>query len=85
MSKKIQEEMNWAADKEDAEEILTMLDLLPDRPFTPRHGPIIEPLHTFWTRITEGGEELEPAMHEMAEEVQENLDRAWEEWELLAE
>ena len=85
ISKKLQAEMDWVADKEDGEDILTMLDLLPDRPFTPDHRVVTEPTGAFWTRITEGGEELEPALHEMAEEIQDNLDRAWEEWELMAE
>ena len=75
------EEMNWAENNYQGEEVLALLKGMPIYPFNP--GVDMSPMNSFWTKITEGGEEVEPALHAAAEELQKVVDLAWEEWEEL--
>mgnify|MGYP001106717440 CR=1 FL=1 len=75
------EQMDWPAHNIQGPGVMELLMGMPIYPFNP--GVTEDPMEAFWTRITEGGEEIEPLIHEMAKEEQKELDKVWEEWEKL--
>ena len=85
MLKTLEAGAQWASNNKFGEDVLEILENLPNIPFTPNFRPIVDPIPAAWTRITEESQPVDEAIHEAALETQENLDRAWEEWELLAE
>jgi ABC-type glycerol-3-phosphate transport system substrate-binding protein len=75
------EKMNWTEHNWLGQEVWNLLETHPTWPFHP--GVTSAPMNNAWTKITEGGEPVEPTLRAAAQELQRELDKIWEEWDSL--
>jgi multiple sugar transport system substrate-binding protein len=80
----VAEESGWADANEGRAETLQVIGLARPGLFVPGFWDVTAPLYDSFLLLAAGEETVQPAMDEIAPQMQETLDRAWETWDDLA-
>lgn len=79
----IAEESGWADANEGRAEALQVIGLARPGLFVPGFWDVTAPLFDSFALVADGQEAVQPALDEIAPQMQETLDRAWKTWDEL--
>ena len=77
----VAEELGWADGNAGRQEALDVMSLSQPGIFVPGYWDVTDPLWDSYALIVEGDRTAQEALDEVAPEMQESLDRAWQTWE----
>jgi ABC-type glycerol-3-phosphate transport system substrate-binding protein len=75
------DQVDWAAGIEGREEGLEVLAHARPLIFVPNRWDAIDPFYDAWGYVVSGEKDAQQALDDVAEAIQENLDKEWETWE----
>lgn len=81
LDSKVAEEVNWAGGVPGREEGLEVAGHARAPIFVPNRWDVLGPIWDAWGYIAGGDRSAQEALDEVASAIQENLDKAWEDWE----
>ena len=77
----VAEELGWAGESAGRREALEVMGLAHPDIFVPGYWDVTDPLWDSFALVVEGDMTAQEALDEVAPEMQESLDRAWQTWE----
>jgi multiple sugar transport system substrate-binding protein len=77
----VAEQVNWTAGVPGREEGLQVLEHARPTNFVPNRWDVIAPYYDAWGYVLGGEKSAQEALDEAQPAIQENLDKAWEDWE----
>jgi multiple sugar transport system substrate-binding protein len=77
----VAEELDWAGKSEGRQEALEVMALAHPGIFVAGYWDVTDPLWDEFSLVVEGDKTAQEALDEVAPEMQESLDRAWQTWE----
>jgi ABC-type glycerol-3-phosphate transport system substrate-binding protein len=77
----VAEEVDWAKGVPGRQDGLEVLSHARPLNFVPNRWDVIGPFYDAWGFVLDGSKSAQEALDEAAPAIQENLDKAWEDWE----
>ena len=77
------DELNWAGNHPGRKQFLEVVKLARPGVFVPGFWDVTSPLNDAFNAIVEEGKDPKAALDEVAPQMQDSLDKAWETWEQI--